>query len=70
MLDKNVHNSFSKAIKDRKDKGYSWETTFIGINSADIKHYNQNFNYKSINLSVYSTSLEAIPSSVIECPAS
>ena len=41
LLDKKVLNEFNEAIKDRKNKGLTSNTTFIGINSADIKHYNQ-----------------------------
>ena len=60
LLDKNVHNSFSKAIKDRKDKGYSWETTFIGINSADIKHYNQKNNIFEVTVDFVSEIISCI----------
>ena len=41
LLDKKVLNEFNEAIKDRKDKGLTSNTTFIGINSADIKNYSQ-----------------------------
>ena len=41
LLDKKILNEFNEAIKERKDKGLISETTFIGINSADIKNYNQ-----------------------------
>ena len=41
LLDKKIINDFSEAIKERKNKGLISETTFIGINSADIKNYNQ-----------------------------
>ena len=41
LLNKTVFNQFNDAIKERKEKGYTSETTFIGINSADIKNYNQ-----------------------------
>ena len=41
LLDKKVLNEFNEAINERKDKGLKSETTFIGINSADIKNYNQ-----------------------------
>ena len=41
LLDKKVFNEFNEAIKERKNKGLISETTFIGINSADIKNYNQ-----------------------------
>jgi len=41
LLDKKVLNDFNEAIQDRKNKGLTSETTFIGINSANIKNYNQ-----------------------------
>ncbi len=41
LLDKKVFSDFSEAIEERKNKGLTSETTFIGINSADIKNYNQ-----------------------------
>jgi len=44
LLDKNVFNNFNEAIKDKKDKGLISETTFIGVNSANIKNYNQKNN--------------------------
>ena len=39
LLDKKVLNQFEEALKDRKEKGIISETTFIGINSANIKKY-------------------------------
>jgi len=44
LLDKNIYNQFEEAIKDRKSKNISSETTFIGVNSAEIKEHNQNKN--------------------------
>ena len=41
LLDKKVFNDFNEAIQERKTKGLISETTFIGINSADIKNYKQ-----------------------------
>ncbi len=41
LLDKKVFTDFNEAIEERKNKGLTSETTFIGINSADIKNYNQ-----------------------------
>ena len=41
LLDKKVFNEFNEAVKERKNKGLTSETTFIGINSADIKNYSQ-----------------------------
>ena len=44
LLDKKVFDQFNEAIKDRKDKGYISNTTFIGINSAFIKEHKINNN--------------------------
>ena len=48
LLDKKVLSDFNEAIKDRKKKGFISETTFIGINSANIKNYNQQNNMLSL----------------------
>ena len=42
LLDKKVFDQFNEAIKDRKEKGYISNTTFIGINSASIKEHQTN----------------------------
>jgi len=39
LLDKKVFDQFNEAIKDREEKGYISNTTFIGINSASIKEH-------------------------------
>ena len=41
LLDKKVFEQFSEALKERENKGYRSETTFIGINSASIKEHNK-----------------------------
>ena len=41
LLDKKIFNDFNEAVNERKNKGLISETTFIGVNSADIKNYNQ-----------------------------
>ena len=41
LLDKKVFDQFNEAIKEKKDKGYKSETTFIGISSASIKEHNK-----------------------------
>ena len=42
LLDKKVFDQFNEAIKDRKDKGYISNTTFIGITSASINEHQTN----------------------------
>ena len=41
LLDKKVFEQFSEALKERENKVYRSETTFIGINSASIKEHNK-----------------------------
>jgi len=41
LLDKKIFNDFNESIKERKNNGLISETTFIGVNSANIKKYNQ-----------------------------
>ena len=41
LLDKKVFQQFSEALKERENKGYKSETTFIGISSASIKEHNK-----------------------------
>ena len=41
LLNKDVYNSFNEAIKERSLKQIKKETTFIGINSAEIKDHSQ-----------------------------
>ncbi len=39
LLDQKILNQFSEALKQRSEKGYYAEITFIGINSAEIKEH-------------------------------
>ena len=41
LIDKKVFEQFSEALKERENKGYKSETTFIGISSASIKEHNK-----------------------------
>ena len=50
LLDQNVYKQFDDAIKDRKAKNISSETTFIGVNSAEIKEHNQNKNILEVTV--------------------
>ena len=50
LLDKNVYQQFEDAIKDRNSKNYSSETTFIGINSAEIKNHEQKGNVLEVTV--------------------
>ena len=50
LLDQNVYKQFDDAIKDRKAKNISSETTFIGVNSAEIKNHNKNKNILEVTV--------------------
>ena len=39
LLNKEIYNQFSEALKKRSDRGHYAEITFIGINSAVIKEH-------------------------------
>ena len=41
LLGEKVFEEFSEALKEREDKGYKSETTFIGISSASIKEHDK-----------------------------
>ena len=60
LLDKNIYNQFDKAIKDRNSKNYSSETTFIGINSAEIKNHEQNNNMLEVTVDFVSEIISCI----------
>ena len=50
LLDKNIYNQFNDAIKERKEKGYISETTFIGINSALIQEHQSKNNILEVTV--------------------
>ena len=50
LLDKKIYTQFIDAIKDRKEKGHTSETTFIGINSAMIKNHQKNNNILEVTV--------------------
>ena len=60
LLDKKILNDFSEAIEERKNKGLTSETTFIGINSADIKNYNQINNKFEVNVDFVSEIISCV----------
>ena len=60
LLDKNVFNQFEEAIKDRKNKSFLSETTFIGINSADIKNHVQNKNMLEVTVNFVSEIISCV----------
>ena len=50
LLDKDVYAQFDQAVKDRKSKNLLSNTTFIGINSAEIKDHVQNKNMLEVTV--------------------
>ena len=50
LLDKSVYDQFDEAIKDKKARNVTSETTFIGINSAEIKEHSQNKNMLEVSV--------------------
>ena len=60
LLDINVYEQFNTALDERKSKNYSSETTFIGINSAKIKHHQQNKNMLEVTVEFVSEIISCI----------
>ena len=50
LLDKKIYTQFIDAIKDRKEKEHTSETTFIGINSAMIKNHQKKNNILEVTV--------------------
>ena len=60
LLDINVYEQFNIALDERKSKNYSSETTFIGINSAEIKKQHQNKNMLEVTVEFVSEIISCI----------
>jgi len=60
LLDKNVYQQFEEAINDRNEKKLSSETTFIGINSAEIKEHQQNKNMLEVTVEFMSEIISCV----------
>ena len=60
ILNKDVYNSFSEAINERSTKQIKNETTFIGINSAEIKGHNQNNDLLEVSVNFISEIITCI----------
>jgi len=60
LLDMNVYEQFNIALDERKSKNHSSETTFIGINSAEIKHHQQNKNMLEVTVEYVSEIISCI----------
>ena len=60
LLNKDVYNSFSDAIKERSTKQLKNETTFIGINSSEIKDHKQNNDLLEVSVNFISEIITCI----------
>ena len=60
LLDNNVYKQFEEAIKDRNAKNFSSETTFIGINSAEVKEHQQNKNMLEVTVEFVSEIISCV----------
>ena len=60
LLDTSVYEQFNTALDERKSKSYSSETTFIGINSAEIKDHKQNKNMLEVTVEFVSEIISCI----------
>ena len=60
LLDKSVYQQFEDAIKDRQAKNLSSETTFIGINSAEVKQHEQNKNMLEVTVEFVSEIISCV----------
>jgi len=60
LLDQKVFDQFNESLKERKNKGYKSETTFIGINSASIKEYNKKNNILEVTVDFVSEIISSV----------
>ena len=60
LLDVSVYEQFNAALDERKSKNYFSETTFIGINSSEIKHHQQNKNMLEVTVEFVSEIISCI----------
>ena len=60
LLDINVYEQFNSSLDERKSKNYLSETTFIGINSAEIKKHEQNMNMLEVTVEFVSEIISCI----------
>ena len=60
LLDLSVYEQFNTALNERNSKNYSSETTFVGINSAEIKDHKQNKNMFEVTVEFVSEIISCI----------
>ena len=60
LLDKQVYKQFEEAINDRKKNEQISETTFIGINSAEIKNHENNKDFLEVTVDFVSEIISCV----------
>ena len=60
LLDFNIYEQFNSALNERKSKDYLSDTTFIGINSAEIKDHQLNKNMLEVTVEFVSEIISCI----------
>ena len=60
LLEKKVFKQFSEAITEREKQGIKSETTFIGINSAEIKQHKRNGNFLDVTVEFVSEIISCV----------
>ena len=60
LLDKKVYNQFDEAIKSRNANGQTSETTFIGINSAEIKKHENKKGFLEVTVNFVSEIISCV----------
>ena len=60
ILSKKVYDQFEKAINEKKSSGQISETTFIGINSAEIKNHKNNKGFLEVTVDFASEIISCI----------
>ena len=60
LLANEVYSQFNEALRDRKSKQLSSETTFIGINSAELKEHQQNKNMLEVKVEFVSEIISCV----------
>ncbi len=60
LLDNKILDEFKNAIKERETNGLVSDTTFIGINSANIKHHNETNNILEVTVDFVSEIISCV----------
>ena len=60
LLDNKIFDQFKNSIKDRETKGLISDTTFIGINSAEIKEHKETNNILEVTVDFVSEIISCV----------